>query len=157
MVVTLQVISSTSVTATEVWSTASSIMVGTTPVCLQPHDWIGVSSRSAGWAAFIHMKSSKGAPGSMHRLAILYMEVAAGADLCACGRSGRALPLYCINPTCIVVFYCNSLAHSLSHDFFLDVGDCLPTLKFMCHGIFNLQLQSIASYNSCIAEIKIVS
>ena len=79
----LQVISSVSMTATEVWSTASSIMVATIPICFQPHDWIGVSSRSAGWAALIHTKSSNSDPSSMHCLAFLYMEVAAGTDPCA--------------------------------------------------------------------------
>ena len=77
------VISSVSITATEIWSTVLSIMVVTTPICFQPHNWIGVSSRSAGWAALIHMKSSNSAPGPMHCLAILYMEVAAGTDPCA--------------------------------------------------------------------------
>ena len=70
-------------TATEIWSTVLSIMVATIPICFQPHNWIGVSSRSAGWAALIHMKSSNGAPSPMHCLAILYMEVAAGTDPCA--------------------------------------------------------------------------
>ena len=73
----------TSVTNRRFLSTASSNMVATIPICFQPHDWIGVSSRSAGWAALIHTKSSNSDPSSMHCLAFLYMEVAAGTDPCA--------------------------------------------------------------------------
>ena len=116
-------------TAAVVWSTVFSIMVATTPICFQSHDWIGDSSSRTSWATFVYMQSSKGAPGSLYSLGILYMQVTGCTDAGATSSNIAAHSLNCIDPACKVSDNLHGLTDRLCNDFFIGVWASWTTLS----------------------------